>query len=140
MKNSKLYLILLLFSISYVGYSQNPIDTGQGIDTSDIIVNVGAKEFKELIAQGGTLLDVRMESEIAEGYIEGAKSYDYYEDGFKVWLDSLPKDKPVYVYCRFGRRSLDTANMLRLKGFPKVYNLSVGLMGWIDEGYPTVKP
>jgi predicted sulfurtransferase len=45
---------------------------------------------------------------------------------------------PVAVYCKSGRRSRNAANILVKQGY-KVYNLDLGITGWIADGKPVVK-
>jgi rhodanese-related sulfurtransferase len=46
---------------------------------------------------------------------------------------ALNKQKPVYVYCRSGHRSMTAASVLAGEGF-RVVNLSGGIMEWMGSG------
>lgn len=50
--------------------------------------------------------------------------------------ESINKDKPIVLYCRSGRRSLDAANTLSRLGLENLYNLEGGILGWIDDVDP----
>lgn len=88
---------------------------------------------------GVTLLDVRTPGEVAEGHLPGATVIDISDPAFATKAAALPKDKPVYVYCRSGARSARAAGQLATMGFPAVYNLSGGIMGWTRAGLPTAR-
>lgn len=102
--------------------------------------NVNTTEFAKLATEGnGLLLDVRTDEEYEAGHIEGAKQIDYYGDDFDAEVDKLDKNTPVYVYCRSGGRSGKTMEMMKDKGFTKVYNLDGGMLAWEKAGEPVEK-
>ncbi|MEY3010682.1 MAG: hypothetical protein RLZZ314_1324 [Bacteroidota bacterium] len=106
-----------------------------------IIKDVNVKEFKSLMAQldGALLLDVRTPEEWAEGHLAGAAHKDYWGDaGFDDAMNSIPRNRPVLVYCAGGGRSALTAKELHDAGHMEVYNLETGIAGWIKEGQPVV--
>lgn len=70
---------------------------------------------REIVARGGTLLDVRTPGEYAGGHLDGAVNIPV--DALASRIGELPADKPVVVYCRSGRRSAIAAELLTDKGF-----------------------
>ncbi len=103
------------------------------------IKHVKSSEFKELIAKKeGTLLDVRTSYEFNDGYINDAIQINYYSFNFEQELLLLPKDKPVYIYCRTGYRSEKASKILIENGYD-VYNLQGGIKDWEQNKYPTIK-
>lgn len=85
------------------------------------------------------ILDVRTPEEYAEGHIKGAVNIDVYESDFQAAAsDSLSVEKPVYVYCRSGRRSLMAGEMLAKEGY-NVVDLDGGIIAWEKAGLPVVK-
>ena len=64
---------------------------------------------------------------------------NYNDDDFASQVEKLDKTKPVFVYCKRGGRSASAAEILKEKGFTKVYNLDGGITAWIDEGQEVVK-
>lgn len=101
---------------------------------------VNPSEFKKLIAKkDGILLDVRTLYEFESGHIKDAEQLNYYSFSFKENLLLLPKDKPIYVYCRTGYRSGKTAEILIANGYKNVYNLQYGLKDWELKGFPISK-
>lgn len=83
------------------------------------------------------LLDVRTDEEYAEAHLPDALQADV-NDGkaFAKKIAGLDKNKPVYVYCRSGRRSQKAANQLKAQGFKEVVNLDGGIEAWKEEGKP----
>lgn len=76
------------------------------------------------------LLDVRRASEYAEGHIPGATQLDVTnEPEFLKGIESLDKDKTIYIYCRSGRRSRIAAEHLINNGF-NVVDLKGGYSAW----------
>lgn len=102
-------------------------------EPTDAVINkvVSATEFKELLsAEGAQVIDVRTPGEVAQGAIEGATNFDFYEADFKDRMAGLDKEKPVLVYCKSGGRSGKTATMLKEMGFKEVYDLEGGYSNW----------
>lgn len=103
------------------------------------IKSVDADEFEKVISRDGVqLLDVRTETEFREGHIasDKVKNIDYRQPDFIDRADSeLDKGRPVAVYCRSGRRSLDAARLLVKRGF-EVIDLKGGILEWQERGKP----
>lgn len=115
--------------------------SNQAQQNSEVIENVDAKKFKELIeTSGGILLDVRTPGEVNAGYINGASTIDFYDEDFEQKLDLIKRDNTIFIYCKSGGRSSQAARVLHEKGFKKVYNLSGGIMAWENSGYSIVIP
>ena len=85
--------------------------------------------FLDLLTQKGEvqLLDVRTPGEFASGSIPGAANMDFL--GLDYWdqFDALDKQKPTFVFCRSGRRSVRTVMFMKNGGFAEVYNMDGGL-------------
>ena len=102
---------------------------------------VDVNEFEKFISDTTvTLLDVRTPAEYAEGHIPGTHfNIDVLEDSYtKVATETLPKDKPVALYCRSGNRSKNAARILAEKGY-EVVELGSGFRGWVAAGKKTAK-
>ena len=103
---------------------------------------VSADEFEELITNANVVvLDVRTEAEHAEGFIPGTHyNIDVLEKTFtKVATETLPKDKPIALYCRSGNRSKSAARILTENGY-QVVELGTGFRGWQSAGKEIAKP
>lgn len=81
---------------------------------------VRGEEARKAVAAGAVLLDVRTVDEFQELHLEGARNVPLHELGGA--LASLPKDKPVVVYCAVGSRSATAASLLAQAGY-EVLNL-----------------
>ena len=83
-----------------------------------------AKDFYKIDSQNSTLLDVRETSEAIVRPVNGALQVPFFELSKKI--DSIPKDKPVYVFCSTGDRSEQVAEILADRDYD-VYNVEGGL-------------
>ncbi len=81
-------------------------------------------EAKKFVAAGAVFLDVRTPDEFSELHLDGARNLPLSD--LQRALPTLPKDKPIVVYCAVGSRSAMAASILAAAGFD-VKNL--GAMG-----------
>ncbi len=88
------------------------------------------EEFPEVVDHV-TLLDTRTQAEYDAWHIPGAVLMPYTE--LRDRLDEVPRDKPVYTYCRSGFRSYIAYCVLKQNGFEDVKFLSGGMMTY--HGY-----
>jgi rhodanese-related sulfurtransferase len=86
------------------------------------------------------LIDVRTPKEFTEGHLPGAILIDIKDANFDSQILALDKNRPVFVYCRSGKRSLEAANILEKYKFKWVYNLEGGMIAWKDKGKAVVMP
>ena len=135
-----LFGIAIISLVACSGNSNPEATTEQIVEQKEVIVDVTVEQFKTLLVEeGGTILDVRTPDEWAEGTIANAQKIDFYSDNFAADVEQLDKQSPVFVYCKKGGRSASAAEILKEKGFKKVYNLDGGISAWIDAGNETVK-
>ncbi|HGY08832.1 MAG TPA: rhodanese-like domain-containing protein [Oceanithermus profundus] len=100
--------------------------------------NVSADDLYAQLGRPNVLIvDVRTPAEFAEGHIAGAVNYPL--QTIERWYKDLPKDKPVYLYCRSGNRSQQAAEFLKKKGFGNIYNEEGGIIAWAQRNYPLVR-
>lgn len=92
------------------------------VETKEIQV----KEIKNLVENKQFFLDVREEYEYEAGHIKGAVNIPLHR--LVTELNSLPKDKNIYVYCRSGHRSLDAVGFLNSLGLDNVFNVAGGFI------------
>jgi len=96
---------------------------------------ITAEEMKELSQlEDVQLVDVRTPEEYKEGYIEGFQNIDFFSDTFQDDIEKLDKTKPIIVYCKSGRRSAQSSELLKEKGFVKIYDLEGGIEKWKFKG------
>jgi rhodanese-related sulfurtransferase len=72
------------------------------------------------------LLDVREESETARGQVDGAELMPWNSGEFARDHGRLPKDRPVFIYCARGNRSMKAAQLLVSEGWTDVTSLTGG--------------
>ncbi|HAJ37116.1 MAG TPA: hypothetical protein DCL15_15660, partial [Chloroflexi bacterium] len=90
---------------------------------------VGAVEkLQEAIDAGAVLIDVREESEFAEGAIPGALNIPLRT--LVANLDQIPQDKPVVTYCASGYRSALANGILHTLGYDNVRSFPPGYGAW----------
>lgn len=102
--------------INIVGYA------AANIINKDIEV-IHWPEVNKKVIEGALLIDVRTPKEIEKGMVNGARNIPL--DEIRAYLDDIPKDKEVLLYCQVGLRSYIAARILSQRGF-KVKNISGG--------------
>jgi rhodanese-related sulfurtransferase len=91
------------------------------IQTLKILLGFGPKvDYKDLLANGAQIIDVRTKGEFQSGHIKGAVNIPL--DSLKNNLSKLKKDKPVITCCASGMRSASAKGLLKANGFVDVYN------------------
>jgi phage shock protein E len=89
---------------------------------------IPSEEAHALVKKGARLVDVRTPEEFAAGHVEGAVNIPVHELDKRL-AELEPKDKPVVVYCKSGRRSAKAKDLLQKAGFTSVHNLG-GMDRW----------
>lgn len=74
------------------------------------------------------ILDVRTPEEYAKGHIQGAVLLPLYELAER--MGEVPLDRPVYVICYSGERSLQAVKFLMSQGYRLVFHVSQGMVKW----------
>jgi len=80
------------------------------------------------------LIDVRTESEVSRGVIDGAIHIPLHM--LPLRATEIPQDKPVVIYCNSGARSAQACAFMAAKGFDNMHNLAGGIMAWARSGKP----
>ena len=127
----KRLLLIIIMGFSFFGLF------GQNNNFKIVDVN----EFEKFIKDANvTVVDVRTATEHADGYIPGTDfNIDVLEGSYtKIATETLPKDKPVALYCRSGNRSKTAARILSDMGY-EVIELGTGFRGWVTAGKDVVK-
>lgn len=76
------------------------------------------------------VLDVRNEEEFQEGHIPQAHLIPVQQ--LEEHLNCLPKDQPIFIYCRSGQRAQAAKKKLLHAGYQDVYNIG-GVLQWPYE-------
>ncbi|MBP5650401.1 MAG: FAD-dependent oxidoreductase [Bacteroidales bacterium] len=108
--------------VAYAGYVAENILTKR-------VVPVQWHELKAILYKDNWqdeyfLLDVRSAMEVKNGMIEGAVNYPV--DELREFVDDIPQDKKIIIYCAVGLRGYIASRILMQSGFEQVYNLSGG--------------
>ncbi|MEI8280440.1 MAG: rhodanese-like domain-containing protein [Bacteroidota bacterium] len=132
----KLFSILILSSLTYLGACQN-----SGTNAGTIKETIPVEQFEKKLTESPTaqLLDVRTPEEYNDGHLKNAVNMNFRDDNFKEQVSKLDKTKPVFVYCLSGGRSGNAAKMLQEMNFKEVYNMDGGIMRWEQAGKATEK-
>ena len=123
---NKFFFLFFFFFLSCV-YSPN---------NADKMINLSETDWVKLHdeSEESVIIDVRTDDEFSTGFIEGAVNIDFYMGNkFISEIDKLDKSKSYFIYCKSGARSGQTCELMKLKGFKKVYNLEGGILGWTGE-------
>jgi rhodanese-related sulfurtransferase len=97
---------------------------------------IEAKDFAETMntTQNPQILDVRTPEEFTQGHIDNAANVNWLGDRFVADAEKFDKTKPVFVYCKSGRRSKKATEKLQELGFKNIYELEGGFMKWSAAG------
>jgi len=100
-----------------------------------VITTLEADLFEKTLKQtpDPQLVDVRTYREYAEGNLPEAILMDIRLPSFDSLICQLDRTRPVFVYCRVGRRSLEAAKILEKNKFRIVYNLDGGIVAWKEK-------
>lgn len=110
------------------GSAKDPINMAGFVATNLLKGDVAfwyAEDFPEKTA-GAFLLDVRGPQEYELSHIPGAVNIPLAK--LRGQLERLPRDKPIFLYCKVGFRSYLAYRMLRQRGFEQVATLAGGSM------------
>ncbi|WP_304458256.1 MBL fold metallo-hydrolase [Alicyclobacillus sendaiensis] len=97
--------------------------------------NVSPEEVRgALDTRGVWLLDVRNPDEWEAGHLPQAHHIPLSKLAARI--HDVPRDQPVYVYCRTGGRSAIAASVLQAHGVADVRNMVGGYTAWRAKGFP----
>ena len=118
----------LFFTFFFVG-----IFSGCFKDNFDKIEVLGPQEFCDSLQANDNiqLIDVRTPEEYDQSHILNSELINLQnEKEFLEKTRELDKNKPVYVYCRTGRRSNIAAKHLANNGVKTIVDLDGGMVAW----------
>lgn len=120
------------YPIGYLdGGIESWIEAGYEIDQIESI-SVAELAKRQSENPGLNILDVRKENEFRSEHVVGAKNapLDYINDS----MLKINKDRPYYVYCAGGYRSMVFNSILRARGFDKLIDVDGGFKAIKDSG------
>jgi rhodanese-related sulfurtransferase len=86
------------------------------------------------------LIDIREPSEHVTGVAQGAQLLPMRQLSTRVGEIPKNSDKPVLLICNTQSRSSSTLTSLKKAGYTNVKYVHGGMSGWVQRGWPTVKP
>jgi rhodanese-related sulfurtransferase len=106
------------------------------------VTEIPVSEAEAAIRDADVLIDVREESEFANGHLPGAIHASRGMLEFK--LSSTPalasRDLKVVLYCKTSGRAALAAAAMREMGYLNVKSIAGGFDGWMAAGKPVAKP
>ena len=84
------------------------------------------------------VLDVRTHEEFAAGHVPGAANIPH--DQVAARIAEVPKDRPVVLYCRSGRRAGMAAQELAGRGYTRLALLEGDMPAWVERGRAVETP
>ena len=123
--------ILLLTLGTTPAWAESAPDAGAKAALSPFVQKLDPAQFKLALEKARasgkfTLLDVREPAETAAGYVQGAELLPYTSGVFGREHASIPKDRPVLIYCAAGARAGRAAQILAAEGWKDILVLSSG--------------
>ena len=120
----RISILILFILMSFVATSQ---------EVTNALLNT--ENFKEVVVgKDVQLVDVRTPDEYNAGKIDDAINIDYFDqEAFKKEFEKFDKNKAIYLYCRSGHRSHESAVLLEQMGFKEIYDLEGGYIVWSEK-------
>lgn len=88
-------------------------------------------------ADAPVIVDVREPAEAAICWLPGARLIPLSE--LPSRLGELDRSAEIVIHCKSGARSAHAVALLRANGFNRAYNLSGGVLAWINEIDPSLR-
>ncbi len=102
---------------------------------TDSVNRITAKQFaSELDVKNHTVIDVRRESEYRAEHVE--ESYNKPLDQINSWFAEMDNEKPFYLHCAGGYRSMIAASILKSRGVHNFKEIEGGFKAIAEAGVP----
>ncbi len=99
----------------------------------DTVNRITADQFaKEVNVKADTVIDVRRESEYRAEHVE--ESYNKPLDQINGWFAEMDAEKPFYVHCAGGYRSMIAASILKSRGVHNFKEIEGGFKAIAESG------
>lgn len=132
---SAVALCLFLISCNEATSKKSNVEKVAELPVQEIITVIDVTTFEEATTIGDVqLIDVRRDNEWESGHLRNAKHFEMNNPDWNSQIETLDKDKPVYVYCAKGGRSARSAKQLEEAGFKEIYDLEGGITNWKAAG------
>jgi len=102
-------------------------------------LEIGPKDLQRMRTAGEkhVVVDVREKWELDVAALPDVRHIPLGE--LQARFAELPKDRPLVMFCRSGRRSMDATVFLRQHGYDQAVNLRGGVLSWAAEIDPAMK-
>jgi hydroxyacylglutathione hydrolase len=102
---------------------------------TDSVNRITAEQFaKEFDVKAGNVIDVRRESEYRAEHVE--ESYNKPLDQINSWFAEMDVNKPFYIHCAGGYRSMIAASILKSRGVHNFKEIEGGFKAIAESGVP----
>jgi len=107
--------------------------------TATNIKVVDPVSFKKEISTtpNAQILDVRTAEEFTIEHLQNAENVNWYSPDFSTNTTKYDTSKPVFIYCRSGKRSHLAAEKLVELGFTTIFEMEGGIINWTTKGLAT---
>jgi rhodanese-related sulfurtransferase len=113
------------------------------------VTDINVAQLQALLAENATVIDVRRDDEWTHtGIINGSIPLTFFDqygafDAVK-WMNQIStlveKGDSVVLICHAGVRSRWVADWMDSNTeYSRIYNVTEGMRGWVDQGYPVVE-
>ncbi len=117
-----LTLLCSVLGVSFFGCKESTVGT---------VVQISPEQLHEIIQRDTVqLIDVRTPKEFNKEHIKSSKNINFFSSSFSNTIKELDLEKPVYIYCRSGKRSAKSVKTFQKAGFKTIYNLEGGILNW----------
>ncbi len=136
--NKYIFISILIAGglIVYGGYASRCSGeecNAKSVDNNQVYTKMNPEQIKrQLENEEIFLLDVREQHEWDLGHIAGAELISLGNLNEETTKD-LPRDIPIYVYCRSGNRAGQAVTILKELGFNNAINIG-GTVHWQERG------
>ena len=95
---------------------------------------IDASTLPEIIAAGGTVIDVRTPAEFKSAHVVGATLHPLDQLDAAAFCRNAGIDQPVYILCQSGKRASMAAEQLTSAGHTQAIVVEGGTLAAIDAG------
>lgn len=127
-----LSIILLIVGITLSTNNKSEQLAADNSKTVKVIEQKPAPLSVEIKSVEGQLIDVREPAEYEASHADNAVNIPL-GDILKLDFSKIDSDKPIYLYCRSGKRAGQAKVVLEQAGFKNVKNIG-GLVDWETQG------
>ena len=129
--NKTIYILSLFFIIQFTQAQKTAFSKMIDTTLQKTVPFISVPELKAKY-NDFVILDARETEEYNTSHLKNAQLVGYNKFKLKKTLKTLPKNKPIVVYCSIGYRSEKIAEKLQKKGY-QVYNLYGGIFDWKNK-------